>query len=140
MRFDWQQYLQLAKSLRVEGSVTPYDEAKLRSAISRAYYAAHCSAADFMHRRGWQFPRRNRRPRGDTRGSHEVLHDEMAKLSDPNGYLVAQKLRDMKLRRVNADYFGDYDRSVNDLNKILIAAQDNVSLSEQVIQLIKGLR
>jgi uncharacterized protein (UPF0332 family) len=41
--FNWKQYLELAERLAKSG-----DEAELRSAISRAYYAAHGTAVNWV--------------------------------------------------------------------------------------------
>ena len=40
MSFDWSQYLNLAKELTDQPTTPANQEAKLRDAISRAYYAA----------------------------------------------------------------------------------------------------
>lgn len=48
MPFEWQDYLSLAQELSQRQSDDPLYEAALRSAISRAYYAAFCSARDFL--------------------------------------------------------------------------------------------
>jgi|SRR6476661_3847651 len=43
MKFDWKEYFKLAKEL-AETS----EEAKLRSAVSRAYYSAFCLARNYL--------------------------------------------------------------------------------------------
>ena len=43
MSFDWAEYLILARQLQRSG-----EEAKLRTAISRAYYAAFCKARNYV--------------------------------------------------------------------------------------------
>ncbi len=48
--FEWADYLQVARNLAREGG----DEAALRSAISRAYYAALGMAYGRLPRYGWQ--------------------------------------------------------------------------------------
>jgi len=45
--FDWNEYLTLAPELRLKQS-----EAALRSSISRAYYAAFCTALHRLHPSG----------------------------------------------------------------------------------------
>lgn len=42
MGFDWKEYLYLAKELKQRAGNTFNQEAALRSAVSRAYYAAFC--------------------------------------------------------------------------------------------------
>lgn len=48
MSFDWTQYLFLAQELTKGSASSSNHEAMLRSAISRAYYAAFCSARNFL--------------------------------------------------------------------------------------------
>lgn len=44
MSFDWTEFLDLAQALASQERKPATEEAKLRSAISRAYYAAYCTA------------------------------------------------------------------------------------------------
>jgi hypothetical protein len=44
MSFDWADYLKLAEALTQAPTVPGPEEAALRAAMSRAYYAAFCSA------------------------------------------------------------------------------------------------
>lgn len=48
MSFDWSEYLTLAQELASTSTTSPIEEAKLRSAISRAYYAAFCKARNYL--------------------------------------------------------------------------------------------
>ncbi len=48
MSFNWDDYLFLAQELATHPSNFPNQEARLRSAISRAYYSAFCKARDFL--------------------------------------------------------------------------------------------
>jgi uncharacterized protein (UPF0332 family) len=48
MSFDWTQYLFLAQELLKDSLSSSNNEAMLRSGISRAYYAAFCSARNFL--------------------------------------------------------------------------------------------
>lgn len=43
IEFDWKSFLELAKELEKQN-----DESKLRSSISRAYYAAYCISRNYM--------------------------------------------------------------------------------------------
>lgn len=47
MPFDWTDYLVLARSLNGEKEITCSEESQHRSAVSRAYYAAFCSARNY---------------------------------------------------------------------------------------------
>lgn len=48
MSFNWSEYLTLAKELTSKSTTSPIQEAHLRSAISRAYYAAFCKARNHL--------------------------------------------------------------------------------------------
>jgi uncharacterized protein (UPF0332 family) len=48
MSFDWAQFLKLANELAPRPINPLSEEAKLRSAISRAYYANHCKARNHL--------------------------------------------------------------------------------------------
>ncbi len=50
MSFSWKEYFDLADELaQIQNPLTSSDEARLRSAISRAYYGAFISARNFLH-------------------------------------------------------------------------------------------
>jgi len=48
MSFNWSEYLNIARELAGQAMASSSDEAKKRSAISRAYYAAFCSARNHL--------------------------------------------------------------------------------------------
>jgi len=48
MSFDWLEYLYLAQELTGQSARSSTQEAKSRSAASRAYYAAFCKARNFL--------------------------------------------------------------------------------------------
>ncbi len=48
MSFDWTEYFNLAKELSGQKGIVVSKEAKLRAAISRAYYAAYCKARNYL--------------------------------------------------------------------------------------------
>ena len=48
MSFDWSEYLTLAQELTTKSATSSIQEANLRSAISRAYYAAIHKAQDHL--------------------------------------------------------------------------------------------
>ena len=49
MTFHWPEYVKLAKELAGVDTDLPSQEAKLRSAISRAYYGVHCVARNYLN-------------------------------------------------------------------------------------------
>lgn len=48
MRFDWSEYFNLAQELAVISSEATNNEARLRSAVSRAYYSVFCLARNYL--------------------------------------------------------------------------------------------
>ena len=59
MSFDWSEYLTLAQELTSASISSPIQEAHLRAAVSRAYYAAFCKARNYLHNKdGYLTPRR----------------------------------------------------------------------------------
>lgn len=59
MSFDWLEYLNLAQELAGQATKPSSQEAKLRSAVSRAYYAAFCEARNHLRGEGHSIPRFN---------------------------------------------------------------------------------
>lgn len=96
-------FLRLAKEL----STRRDDEAALRSAVSRAYYAAFWVARDVVSRRT---------------GLHELRHDKMWRQIKSFDWSTAED--GMKLRRYrnNADYEKVVEDSVSRAEKALIIA------------------
>ena len=92
MPFDWRDYLTLAEEL----AQRTQDAASLRSAISRAYYSAFCSARDFLQREGV--------PLRVAGGIHEAVWQTF--LNDPRRQWVSIGQRGDLLRRdrARADY------------------------------------
>ena len=54
MNFDWKEYLVLAESLQENHGALASSEASLRSATSRAYYAAFQCALNFAKKEGFR--------------------------------------------------------------------------------------
>jgi uncharacterized protein (UPF0332 family) len=69
MKFDWSEYLNLAQELAASN-----EEAKLRSAISRAYYSVFCLARNYL-RDIQQDPRLSRNKTYDI-NDHQYVADE----------------------------------------------------------------
>ena len=62
MSFDWADYLKLAEALTRDPSSPGPEEASLRTAISRAYYAAYRSASNLAASRTWLWYSPSSRP------------------------------------------------------------------------------
>lgn len=92
MSFDWSDYLDLARSL----SSGPPGEAALRSAISRAYYAAyHCAS---------RYVRAQELVDASTELRHDLVWRQFNQLSDDSLRPVALLGFRLKQQRLFADY------------------------------------
>lgn len=119
MNFNWAEYLQLAQNL-VGQEVTASDEAKQRSAISRAYYAAYNEARRFARQQGFQDAQQ---------GNHRALIDyylQESRREWRNIGLNLQRLRDL---RNTADYAPGFQ---NVAFQSLAACKLAASLLEQI--------
>lgn len=109
MAFEWKGYLDLARDLQqLVGS--PLGEAGLRSAVSRAYFAAYCHARnyarDHLH---YQF-------KLDDPGDHGRLR---ARFREQHMVDVARRLDSLRQWRNQCDY---YDTLEADLSQMVTSA------------------
>lgn len=97
MSFDWLDYLDVADELAGFRSVPANSEAKLRSAVSRAYYGAFCKA-------------RNRLRDVDgvsltgTGKDHQLVQEEFEASGDANRQSIGVSLRRLRQQRNLVDY------------------------------------
>lgn len=97
--FDWSEYLTVAEDLCAGRGSTASEEARLRAAVSRAYYAAFCPARDLLIEEGEISPARRDEPR---------LHVEVAtrfkSRSDGRRAKIGKWLFRMREHRNACDY------------------------------------
>ena len=120
MTFDRSEYLQLARELAGQAVSPAKEEAKLRSAVSRAYYAAFCKARNYLRDvEGHSIP-----PGPE---SHQYVRVEFENSPDKLRRMVGWELGQLRIRRNRVDY----DDSVTGLSSLveisLRAAQDVIS-------------
>lgn len=98
MSFDWSQYLHLAEELRETAARSIVEEAKLRSAVSRAYYAAFCKARNYLRHidRDPNIPEDGR--------IHSYIKNEFVKSSDRVRRRIGSNLDRLRSDRRKADY------------------------------------
>jgi uncharacterized protein (UPF0332 family) len=96
----WSSYFDLAQELYGGAAGTPFEEAKLRSAISRAYYAVFNEGRVFL---GQRVP--NIRIPSDG-AAHKVVADAFIDnpSNDPNWISVGVIMGRLKRNRTKADY------------------------------------
>lgn len=124
MSFDWTQYYELAKELTGRSGATASQEAKKRSAISRAYYSALLPARDKASSRSG-----DPIPGG---GTHSWTIGRLKSDPDPNAKKIGVDLERLKKRREKADY----EDVISNLNSELTSALAEAgSLLQRIHQL-----
>ena len=125
MSFDWLEYLTLAQELANQAINSSNQEARLRCAISRAYYAAFCKARNHLrYKEQRSFPNSGR--------VHQTVIETFEKSHDPVHQIVGQFLRNLRANRNIADY----EDIVIDLPGI---TRGTLVQAEQVISLLSTL-
>jgi uncharacterized protein (UPF0332 family) len=97
MSFDWSNYLDLARELHRQGSTHSSKEAELRSAISRAYYAAFCKSRNYLQ---------ERRHVALSSGAdvHKEVYERFSNSQDKNLRAIGVDLKRLRGFRNKADY------------------------------------
>lgn len=123
MEFRWEAYLVLAEELGRSSD----DEAKLRSSISRAYYAAFCTACNFISDV-------DHKPLPDDEPIHQYVVNYFSgrvhgSKRNHKRARIGSELRRMRADRVNADY----DSSKSNMMSLNATVRDVLVRSERVI-------
>ncbi|YAF94053.1 MAG: HEPN domain-containing protein [Nodularia sp. CChRGM 3473] len=142
MKFNWAEYLDIAKELADITSTISTDsetdskpiisEAKLRSSISRAYYAAFCTARNYL-RDILHDPRLSKARTGDT-NEHQYVADEFRCNKSKNKKMIeiGNDLGRLRQSRNKADY----DDTIYTLEK---QVNFSLKLAENIIEKITEL-
>lgn len=110
MSFDGSEFFTLAQDLAKNATGTPTEEARLRSAISRAYYASFLKSRDF-----WRHKKHEYVSSGGT--AHGEVQDLFINSTDTTYQDVGSKLQQLYKCRRSADY----DLRFNSLPSVTIA-------------------
>jgi len=97
MSFHWSDYLTLAESLVTDPAAPGPREATLRAAISRAYYAAFCSARNLAKSRGEIVTTQ-------TASEHGLVIAHFRGSSEPIRRRIGADLGRLRKHRNSADY------------------------------------
>lgn len=125
MTFDWSEYLKLAQELAGDGAGSPNEEAKLRSSVSRAYYAAFCKARNHLRDiDGYQISQHV--------NVHKHVRDQFKDSSNKARKKIGTDLDRLRKRRNKADY----DDFVNKLPQLTIMS---LELSRNIISALNTL-
>lgn len=124
MSFDWSEYLNLAKEL-AQATVPSNQEAKLRAAISRSYYAAFINARNYLRdKEGILIPK--------TGDAHGYVSQQFELSVDPVRRTLKQNLVRLRIYRRQADYVDTFPGLVG-------ITQTALKLSEEVIEILSNL-
>jgi uncharacterized protein (UPF0332 family) len=100
MSFDWHEYLDLARELQRSKQMSCADEARLRSAVSRAYYAAYHAARNRLEREG-------HKSISSLPDCHRYVWKQFKLSIDQQRREIGTKGQRLKQERRNADYESD---------------------------------
>lgn len=122
MSFDWSHYLDIAQDLYKHAASSPHQEANLRCAISRAYYATfHKARLHLYDKWGISVP--------DDATAHTEVRKEFKGIGERQ---IAATLNRMRIDRNKADY----NDSVRNLNLI---TKENLKRANQVFTDLRKL-
>ena len=119
MAFDWTEFLTLATELSQRS-----DEAALRSAVSRAYYAAFGKARAFLIAEGVTFV--------SDAGDHALVWETFRGSDNDSRYYIGVDGFSLRNQRNKADYN-------DDLSDIQVRAQRAVKKAEAVLKALERL-
>jgi hypothetical protein len=115
MTFNWYEYFLLAQYLEKECKFS-YSEALQRSAVSRAYYAAFCSAREYA------ISKYQKKFRPDSDVHLEVRITFKEKKRDD----ISDNLNDLRLLRNKCDYN-------NDVKNLHIIVKQAIQLADDIV-------
>ena len=119
MTFDWAEYLALAQELAGQAGGAAGPEARLRSSVSRAYYAAFCNARNFLRDvKHVSIPREN---------VHSFVISLFQRGADNNEKKVGADLDRLRRARNQADYDDSLPNVQQVMKSTLLQAQQAIS-------------
>ncbi|MEG5061002.1 HEPN domain-containing protein [Microcoleus sp. A2-C5] len=127
MKFDWSEYLNLAQELAAST-----EEAKLRSAISRAYYSVFCLARNYL-RDIEQDPRLSRNKTYDI-NDHQYVAEEFIYNRSKSQKITEIGRNLTRLRKIRNQ--ADYEDTIFQLQKEVVRS---LSLAPHIISALREL-
>jgi uncharacterized protein (UPF0332 family) len=125
MSFNWLEYFNLAQELVGQTGTPAGQEARQRSAISRAYYAAFCQARNHLRdQEGHPLP-------GDGQ-VHAYVRDQFRDSPDSRREQIGENLNRLRIDRNKADY----EDSVPRLDTMTVR---DMTLAQQVLAMLSQL-
>jgi uncharacterized protein (UPF0332 family) len=118
MSFEWLEYLDLARELAGQPAKRAHEEARLRAAISRAYYAIFCKCRNHLRdKEGHRIP-----PGGK---AHQYVRNNFKKSADKRRKRIGYDLTRLRSDRNRADY-DDSVAMLDALTKTDLALADRI--------------
>lgn len=130
MSFDWNDYLKLAESLQSHPDKPGPKEASLRSATSRAYYAAFKSAVNFARKEGFE-PRYTGEDHWSIKRHFQYYHADHSDIRSK----IAVELGRMYDNRRMADYFNELKRT-----SPIVLSELTIKMAQSVLAKLEFLR
>ncbi len=124
MTFNWSEYLSLARQLARQAPFAAAREARLRSAVSRAYYSVYCLARNRLVSEGHVIPR-------DV-NPHTYVIDQFRNSPDTKRGQLGLNLDRLRTDRNKADYF-------NSFQGLELTTPLDIALAEQALQALSSL-
>jgi len=125
MSFDWTDYVDLSVELVGSGRMRSSREARLRCALSRAYYAAFCLARNQLRDHdGHSIPAYGQ--------AHQYVASAFAASADPRRASIGVLLARMRRERNRADY---QDNVLN----LAALATTQLQYAQRIVALLKTL-
>jgi len=125
MSFDWSEYFNLAQELIGKTATPAGQEARQRSALSRAYYAAFCQARNHLRdEEGHSYPAGGQ--------VHTYVCNQFRNSPDPTRKQIGHDLNRLRIDRNKVDY----DDLVPGLSAMTTG---NVTLAQRVLLMLSKL-
>ena len=121
MSFDWTEFYHFACGLAGHTVQPPSDETKSRIAISRAYYAAFCTARNFL--------RDADNINISSTDSHRVVRETFKGSADKNRVRIGNQLNELMQYRQHADY----DESLR-VGSWLLERDQSLKLAHRILE------
>lgn len=119
MSFNWLQYLGLAQQLAGKAQISTTQESRLRSAISRAYYAAFILARNYLRdEESISIPERQ---------SHKFVIEQFKNSSEEVRQKIGKNLARLRFSRNKADYDDNFERLPEETRSMLKLANKTIS-------------
>ncbi len=119
MSFDWSDYLKLANELAPRPINAATQEAKLRCAISRAYYANYCKARNHLRdNEGQVIPAHD---------AHRYVIDILLNSTERKRRDLGKDLNRLRIDRIKADYYDEFNGVAAQTEVVLMLAEKVIS-------------